>query len=854
MTPALGRRERRTADDGGAAARRAVVRWAWRLFRREWRQQALVLGLLTVAVATAILFASGAYNTTGASEAASFGTANHRYVADRPDLSTLPAAIAAAEQRFGAVELIARWSAPVPGSVDSIDVRAQDPQGSLGGPMLALRDGRYPRQGDEVALTDEVADTLALGVGDTFDLDGSARRVVGMEENPNDLDAEFALVAPTDTGAATSIVLLVEGSGSFDEVRALRDFGVEYLPDAEVTSRSGDEHVEAIAVASVFGTASVALVLVGLVAAAGFMALAHRRQRQLGMLGAIGATERHLRLVVLANGAVLGLVAAVAGAGFGLAGWFAVAPRLEQSVGYRIDPLNVPWWLMGGAMTLALVTAVGSAWWPARTVARIPTTRALSGRPPPPQPAHHSALLAVVLVLGGAVCLIAADRTNPVLIASGTVATVLGVLLVSPLAIRTLGAVARWLPIAIRLALRDLARHQARSGIALAAISLTLGIPVAIVVTATAAEHGADLGNLSDRHLLVWTRDAAQPDGVSPMYTQDPNDSGFSPFLPRLTPTDVSSMERQVERIAAPLDGSTLTALELATDPALDATPDGRLAVTVAQRTAIGYLDVAPVFVATPSLLDHYGLNPSEVSSGAGVVTIPVRDRLPADVRAEVESDALWFGNVAGGGSRVTPERITNVHTLEPSYSSLPGSFITPDELRQRGWESITVGWLIETAAPLTAGQLIIARDLAAAAGVLVEAPDNQPSLAMLRWGATATGMLVALGVLAMTVGLIRNEAARDLRTLTATGATSGIRRTLTAATAGGMAMLGAALGTVGAYVSLGAGYFRDLATLTPIPITHLATIVIGVPAAAAATGWLVAGREPAALARQVIE
>ena len=36
---------------GRGPARRAVVRWAWRLFRREWRQQLLVLALLTLAVA-----------------------------------------------------------------------------------------------------------------------------------------------------------------------------------------------------------------------------------------------------------------------------------------------------------------------------------------------------------------------------------------------------------------------------------------------------------------------------------------------------------------------------------------------------------------------------------------------------------------------------------------------------------------------------------------------------------------------------------------------------------------------------------------------------------------------------------
>ena len=42
------------AGHGGVVARRAVIRWAWRLFRREWRQQLLVLGLLTVPVAAAV--------------------------------------------------------------------------------------------------------------------------------------------------------------------------------------------------------------------------------------------------------------------------------------------------------------------------------------------------------------------------------------------------------------------------------------------------------------------------------------------------------------------------------------------------------------------------------------------------------------------------------------------------------------------------------------------------------------------------------------------------------------------------------------------------------------------------------
>ncbi|MGH2561545.1 MAG: ABC transporter permease, partial [Thermomicrobiales bacterium] len=172
----------------------------------------------------------------------------------------------------------------------------------------------------------------------------------------------------------------------------------------------------------------------------------------------------------------------------------------------------------------------------------------------------------------------------------------------------------------------------------------------------------------------------------------------------------------------------------------------------------------------------------------------------------------------------------------------------------QRGWESARVGWLVETSSPLTSEQHAAARDLAADAGLLIEARREQANLAALRSRATAAGMLVALSVLAMTVGLIRSEAAGDLRTLTAAGATSTIRRTLTAATAGGLAFLGALLGIAGAYLALTAGSFGDISALSPIPILHLLVIAVGVPLVAAIAGWLLAGSEPPALARQPIE
>jgi putative ABC transport system permease protein len=105
-----------------------------------------------------------------------------------------------------------------------------------------------------------------------------------------------------------------------------------------------------------------------------------------------------------------------------------------------------------------------------------------------------------------------------------------------------------------------------------------------------------------------------------------------------------------------------------------------------------------------------------------------------------------------------------------------------------------------------------------------------------------------------MTFGLIRSETANDLRTLTATGASSSTRRTLTGATAGALALLSAVLGTLGAYAALLAWYRNDLGPLRQVPVANLIIILAGLPLIVTAAGWLLAGREPSAIHRRPIE
>ena len=105
-----------------------------------------------------------------------------------------------------------------------------------------------------------------------------------------------------------------------------------------------------------------------------------------------------------------------------------------------------------------------------------------------------------------------------------------------------------------------------------------------------------------------------------------------------------------------------------------------------------------------------------------------------------------------------------------------------------------------------------------------------------------------------MTVGLIRSETANDLRTLAAAGASSTTRRTLTGATAGALALLGAVLGTAGAYAALLAWHRSDLSPLGHVPVANLIVILVGLPVIATAAGWLLAGAEPPAMARQPLD
>ena len=136
-------------------------------------------------------------------------------------------------------------------------------------------------------MTRGVADLLGVGVGATWTQAGAARQVVGLVEDPRDLDDQFVLAPPgqLDRGRHRHRpVLRRPPSGS--------PRGAAATERDAPRDRRRVARVAAVAAVAVLALGTLGLLLVGLVAVAGFSVVARRRQRALGMLGAIGATDR----------------------------------------------------------------------------------------------------------------------------------------------------------------------------------------------------------------------------------------------------------------------------------------------------------------------------------------------------------------------------------------------------------------------------------------------------------------------------------------------------------------------------------------------------------------------------------
>ena len=821
--------------NGGMPARRAVVRWAWRLLRREWRQQLLILALITVAVAATTVGVGVAANTP-LSSYVGFGAAHD--LATFPRVSATEAAtIARWHQRFGPVDVIENETVTIPGSIDTFELRAQNPRGPYGQPLLAVVSGRYPTSAGEVALTSGVATSLDLKVGSVWREGGSSRRVVGVVENPQDLLDQFALVIPGQVPEPNQVTVLFDAPGA-----APSKLGSNVVTLQSV-AQSNPLNPETISIA----LATLAMLLIALVAVAGFTVLAQRRLRSIGMLGAIGATDKNIRMVVRANGAMVGVVGALMGVLVGFAAWLAYRPSLEASAHHVVGVFQLPWAVIVVAIALAVAAAYFAATRPAKTVTRISVVAALSGRPAPPKKVRRTAVPGVIFVIVAFFLLGAAGAGNgkgagiPELVL-GFIALTVSVVLWAPFLLTALSRLTRGAPLAVRMATRDLARYRARSGSALGAISIGVFIAV-VVMVASAARFGNVLDyagpNLSPTQLIIYTP-------IGP-YGPGPGNAGVVP------PTfNLETMDSGAHSIAKALGSHDIIQLDTTS--------------ATLQHAAPGRSFSGPLYVATPQLLKAFGIKASSLSPTADVLSM--RPGFSSLTKMQLVYGESFAGNGPPGGGKhgawpcpkascLANPRIQEVTEL-PSGTSAPNTVITEYAVHQLALKTLVSGWLVQTTQPLSALQLNDARITAAASEMSIETKSSIPTSASIIDWATLVGILLALGILAMSIGLIRSEAASDLRILTAAGASSFMRRNLTAVTAGALALIGAMVGTAAGYIALIAfsrtNSLDGLSSLSSVPVANLLIILVAMPVGATVGGWLLAGREPATFAHQPIE
>ena len=108
------------------------------------------------------------------------------------------------------------------------------------------------------------------------------------------------------------------------------------------------------------------------------------RERELGVMRAVGASKRDVFSLVFAEALVLGALGGIAGTALAIAGAAAidvVAARALPEFPFKPESFFIaPWWLLVAGVVLGVLAAMGGAFLPARRAAQLDPARSLTGQ------------------------------------------------------------------------------------------------------------------------------------------------------------------------------------------------------------------------------------------------------------------------------------------------------------------------------------------------------------------------------------------------------------------------------------------------------------------------------------------
>jgi len=242
-----------------------------------------------------------------------------------------------------------------------------------------------------------------------------------------------------------------------------------------------------------------ALAVSGFVIGNTFTILVAQRARELALLRCVGASRRQLFGAVVAESAVVGLLASLGGGllsllvGYGLLGARTVVGSAAPGRGLTLTP-----WTVAVALLVGTLTAVAGALRPALVASRVPPIEALraSGDRPSGRPMRRALVAAGAVLLGVAVIVAGARRAFdgiPVVFA-GAIVLFAGVVVASPAVVpRLIGGIgalpARLLGAPARLAAANARRNPARVAATTSAFVVGVGLMSMVgVLLATAKD------------------------------------------------------------------------------------------------------------------------------------------------------------------------------------------------------------------------------------------------------------------------------------------------------------------------------------------------------------------------------
>ncbi|PJI93225.1 ABC transporter permease [Luteimicrobium subarcticum] len=601
--------------------------------------------------------------------------------------------------------------------------------------------------------------------------------------------------------------------------------------------------VSATSMAVVAGAAVLGLLQGVLMIGPAFQVGARRAARDLALLAANGADSRTVRRAVLAGGLVVGTLASVTATSVGAAA--AVAGLRAWS---DIQPV-VPWPWLGVFVLVGMVIALGAAWLPARRAARFDPVLVLAGRRADPPVRRRAGVVGGCLAsIGITTALVGAATGQAVmLLVAGIVMAEVGLVVAAGAIVGRIGRLARHLPGTPRLALRDAARHRARTAPAVAAVLAATAAAVAgLVVSAAAAQHdrltylpeaatgtvlvgplGGDGPGLSDADAAV-VRQVVEKAGVT--------DGPLVPVQRVVHSAGAEWMGLGWSAVSAPGTDSYLgySGLKSVVDDGSDLERLRLLGVPDPDRAAAalaaGRVVVPPGYVATDGTVE-VTVYPPEGDAAEGTMPDPVVRHLPA---------------TAVGGLLDPP---TNLPIMPPSVArSLDlsvGTGALAGRVRPGAW-STAVGDSLY--ADLLGAVDQSGRDNISATSVWEEEGHPEMSgddgLALLL--ITVGALLVALAAAWIATALAGTESLPDLATLQAVGAPPRTRRTFAAAQSSVITITGAVLGAatglvIGATVVIAQrerGAVPDPRWMVEVPWLWVAALVVSIPVLGALASW----------------